>query len=372
MKIVCDREKLLSAFQTAALFAPSRSPKEILTNVKLDVDQAGATFSATDMEVGVRVNLEGLDVDAPGSAILPVGHFGAILRENTDDKLRIDTTSKGTVVRGERSEFKLQSGDPDEFPTVAKFEDAKYHVISARLFREFIARTEFATEMESSRYALGGVLFELEPNKVIAVGTDGRRLAKMEGPAEAVGGHKGGDSMTIIRTQSLRQIYRAISDNDGEVHLASHNNDVLIRTPRAAFYSRLVEGRFPRWRDVFPQRRDAAKIDINVGSFQSALRQAAVVLNQESRGIDFTFEDGTLTLTAATAETGQSRVDLPIAYDGTKIVVALDHRFVLDFLKVLSPDQNVTIDIESGETATVFNAADGNYGYVVMPLSRDR
>ena len=76
MKIVCDREKLLSAFQTAALFAPGRSPKEILTNIKLDVDKDGATFSATDMEVGVRIQIEGLDVDAPGSAILPLVQFG--------------------------------------------------------------------------------------------------------------------------------------------------------------------------------------------------------------------------------------------------------------------------------------------------------
>src|SRR3954451_20338087 len=334
MKIVCDREKLLAAFQTAALFAPSRSPKEILTNVKLDVDKDGATFSATDMEVGVRMIIEGLDVDAPGSAILPVVQFGAILRESTDDKLRIDSTAKGTIVRGERSEFKLNAADPAEFPSVAQFEESKYHVIPARLFREIINRTEFATDMESSRYALGGVLFELEPNKITAVGTDGRRLAKMEGPAESVGGHKTGDTMTIVRTPSLRAIGRALADADNEVHFAARGNDVLLRTPRSTFYSRLVEGRFPKWRDVFPQRRDAPRIDMQVGPLLSAIRQAAVVLSAESRGIDFTFADGTLTLSGATAETGQSKVEMPIAYTGAQLVVSLDHRFVLEFLKV--------------------------------------
>jgi DNA polymerase-3 subunit beta len=372
MKIVCEREKLLAAFQTAALFAPSRSPKEILTSVKLDVDQNGATFSATDMEVGIRMNLEGLDIDAPGSAILPVVHFGAILRESTDQKLRIDSTSKGTIVRGERSEFKLLASDPAEFPDVAKFEETKYHVISAPLFREIILRTEFATDMESSRYALGGVLFELEPNKITAVGTDGRRLAKMEGPAEAVQGHKTGDNMTIIRTPSLRAIGRALADADNEVHLATRASDVLLRTPRCTFYSRLVEGRFPRWRDVFPQRRDAPRIDMTVGPLLTALRQAAVVLSAESRGIDFTFADGTLTLAGATAEAGQSRVELPVAYTGPQLVVALDHRFVLEFLKVLSPETTIGLEIENGETAVVFHADDGAYGYVVMPLSRDR
>src|SRR5882724_2372211 len=372
MKIVCDREKLLGALQTAALFAPGRSPKEILTNVKLDVDKDGATFSATDMEVGVRLKIEGLDVDAPGSTVLPVAQFGAILRESSDQKLRIDSTSKGTIVRGERSEFKLNAADPDEIPNVAVFEESKYHVISARLFREIILRTEFATDMESSRYALGGVLFELEPNKITAVGTDGRRLAKMEGPAEAVNDHKTGDTMTIIRTPSLRSIGRALADVDNEVHLAARGNDVLLRTPRCTFYSRLVEGRFPRWRDVFPQRRDAPRIDMQVGLLLSALRQAAVVLSAESRGVDFTFAEGTLTLSGATAEAGQSRVDMPVAYTGQQIIVSLDHRFVLEFLNVLEPTANIALEIENGETAVVFHADDGAYGYVVMPLSRDR
>lgn len=372
MKIVCDREKLLAAFQTAALFAPGRSPKEILTHVKLDVDKDGAAFSATDMEVGARLSIEGLDVDAPGSAVLPVAQFGAILRESTDEKLRIDSTNKGTVVRGERSEFKLNAADPDEFPNVARFEEAKYHVISARLFREIIHRTEFATDMESSRYALGGVLFDLDENKITAVGTDGRRLAKMEGPAESVGGHKTGDTMTIVRTPSLRSIGRAISDADNEVHLAARASDVLIRTPRCTFYSRLVEGRFPRWRDVFPQRRNAPRIDMQVGPLSQALRQASVVLSAESRGVDFTFAEGTLTLSGATAETGQSRVEMPVAYTGPQIIVALDHRFVLEFLKVLSPEANITLEVENGETAVVFHADDSAYGYVVMPLSRDR
>jgi DNA polymerase-3 subunit beta len=170
----------------------------------------------------------------------------------------------------------------------------------------------------------------------------------------------------------MRLIGRALSDTDTEVHLAARGNDVLLRTPRAMFYSRLVEGRFPRWRDVFPARRDTARIDMTVGPLFSALRQASVVLSQESRGIDFTLADGTLTLAGATAEAGQSRVEMPIAYDGPQIVVALDHRFVLEFLKVLSPEQTITMDIENGETATVFYADDGAYGYVVMPLSRDR
>ena len=372
MKLVCDREKLANAFQVAALFAPSRSPKAILQNIKLVAESQAVTLMATDLEVGVRVRVDGVEVDKEGSAVLPVTHFGAIVRESSDEKLRIETNTKGTTIKGDRSEFKLPAADPDEFPTVAVFEEKKFHTISASLFRQIILRTEFATDMESSRYALGGVLMELDANSLIAVGTDGRRLAKMEGPAEATGGHKSGENATIIRTPSLKLIARALTDSDNVVHLACRTNDVLIQTERATYYSRLVEGRFPKWRDVFPARRDGAKIDLIAGPFLSCLRQAAIVTSNDSRGIDFTFGAGTLTLNASTAESGQSRIEMPISYDGQPITVTLDHRFVSDFLKVLNPESNVILDIENAETAAVFYADEEKYGYVVMPLSRDR
>src|SRR6266516_4280199 len=83
----------------------------------------------------------------------------------------------------------------------------------------------------------------------------------------------------------------------------------------------------------------------------------------ERRGVDFTFAEGTLTLSGATAEAGQSRVDMPVAYTGQQIIVSLDHRFVLEFLKVLSPEANIALEIENSETAVVFHADDNAYGY---------
>ena len=192
-------------------------------------------------------------------------------------------------MRGERSEFKLPAENPQEFPAVAEFNEKSYHELSARLLRELIRRTIFATDNESSRYALGGVLLEMAADKITGVGTDGRRLAKMEVPATSVGGHQSGDSMTIVPTKAMQLIERALTDGDAEIQVAARANEVLVRSPRATIYSRLVEGRFPKWRDVFPQRTGAVKIELTVGPLYSAVRQAAIVTSEESRGVDFTF-----------------------------------------------------------------------------------
>jgi DNA polymerase-3 subunit beta len=371
MKVTCDRQELLTAFQTAASVVPSRSPKPILQNIKLEVSESGAILLATDLEIGIRIQVAGIQVEVPGSAILPLARFGSILRESSDDTLRLESDGQATLVRGERSEFKLPSENPQEFPTVADFTEKAYHELPARALKEMIRRTIFATDNESSRYALGGVLLEMAPDKITAVGTDGRRLAKMEVPARSEGGHQSGDSMTIVPTKAMQLIDRALSDGDAEIQISARANEVLVRSPRVTIYSRLVEGRFPKWRDVFPQRANAVKVDLTVGPLYSAVRQAAIVTSEESRGVDFSFEQGTLVLSGRVAEVGQSRVELPIAYDGATIAIMLDPRYLNDFLKVLDAEKVVTIELKDAESAAVCTTDDG-YGYVIMPLARER
>jgi DNA polymerase-3 subunit beta len=369
MKVTCNREKLLAAFQTAASVAPSRSPKPILQNVKMEVHADGVTLMATDLEVGIRIDVPGVEVEQPGAAVLPLSRFGSILRESSDETLRLESNAQGTIVRGERSEFKLPGENPAEFPAIAQFTDEKYHQAPARFVKELIRRTIFATDNESSRYALGGVLLEFEEEKITAVGTDGRRLAKMEGPATNVGGHGSGESTIIVPLRAMQLIERTLHEGDAEVQIAAHTNEILIKSPRATIYSRLLEGRFPSWRDVFPKTEGTTAIEITVGPFHSSVRQAAIVTSEESRGVDFVFGEGTVVLSGQAAETGQARVELPISYDGSPIAIKLDPRFVMDFLKVLDPEKNFTLDLKDSDNAAVCSTDDG-YGYVIMPLAQ--
>lgn len=370
MKVYCDRERLWAAFQIASPVAPSRSPKTILQSVKLEASRQGAALLATDMEIGIRVEVQGVEVEQEGAALLPVDRVGAILRESQDAKLLIESSPSGTLLQGERSRFRLPAEDPDTFPNIALFEEEKYHELPARLLKELISRTAFATDTESTRYALGGVLLEMEGKQITAVGTDGRRLAKMEGPAEAIGGHSTKDRPTIVPTKATHLIERAVSGGDDTVCLAARGNDLLVKSPRATVYCRLIEGRFPRWRDVIPGGDGYQQIELLVQPVHSAVRQAAVVTSEESRGVDFQFKEGSLILAGQTAERGAAQIELPTSYSGPELAVVLNPHFVGDFLKVLDPEKTFTFHIRDSESAAMLTTDDG-YAYVIMPLARD-
>jgi DNA polymerase-3 subunit beta len=369
MKILVQREKFLAAFQIASALAPTRSPKDVLLNVKLEAEDQRVVLMATDLEAGVRLEVDDVQVLVSGRCLLSVQRVGNILRESTDEYLSIETTPNSLDILGQNSEFHLPLTNADEFPSVAKFSEESYFELPATMFRELVRRTVFATDTESTRYQLGGVLFEIEGDTITAVATDGRRLACMKGSGHAVNHYQPSGASTIVPTKTLQLIERSINDKDETVQIAARSNDILLRTNRCTIYSRLVEGRYPNWRLVVPSSQGRTRIEGLAGPFFSAIRQASIVADPESRGVEFVFDNGTLVASAKTADVGQSRVEIPITYTGASIQITMDARFVSDFFKVLDPNKTFYLDVSNNTEPALF-LTDDQYSYVVMPMSK--
>lgn len=370
MKLHCHRSSLATAFQVVSGVVPTKTPKDILKNVKLQVEGGVATLIGTDQEVGIRYTIPGVESEASGAALLPTKRIMEILRELTGDTVDLEVNPESIIVRSGHSEFTLSAEDPAEFPTVAAFGDDKYHVVAPKDLRTMIRRTVFATDSESTRYALGGVLLELTSESITLAATDSRRLAIIKAGCRGESVDTPENAMPVVPSKAMSLVERSLEDDDDDVRIAVHANEVLFQSKNSTIYSRLVEGRFPRYRDVIPQG-DGVEIDLVVGPFYSAVRQAQIVTDEDSRGVDFTFEDGTLRMNSQVSDVGQSKIELPISFDADPITITFDPRFVADFLRVLDSESLVKLYLLDGESAAVFRTAD-DYTYVIMPLSRER
>ncbi len=139
MKVRLTREPLLAALQSASAVVPSRSPKPVLTNVKLEVSENSAVLSATDLEVGIRIEIEGVQTSAAGAVLLPNARLAAIVREGAPGTV-FEIYSDGTaaVVKAPRSEFRLPVEDSLEFPVVATFPTEACYELTTPLIRDLV------------------------------------------------------------------------------------------------------------------------------------------------------------------------------------------------------------------------------------------
>jgi DNA polymerase-3 subunit beta len=369
MKLWIDRERFAALFSLAAVVAPQRSPREILTNVKIQALGAEAVITSSDMDLAIRLHTTLVNVEQPGAIVVPVERFGRVLKEVIDEKLLIEVVNDQAVITGVSSRFELPLVDPDEFPVVEQFSDKSYLEMPSRVLKEMIKRTAFAADVESTRYALSGILLEPQSDQLMtAVATDGRRLAKMDGVVRVVG-EVNTQQTTIVPTKTMLLVEKMLPDDESPLQLAVDSNELRVQTASGTIHSRLVEGRFPKWKDAIPQERSSLKVDILAGTLYSALRQAAIVSDAETRGVDFWFAAGTLVVNSQAAQIGHARIEVPINYDGEDVKTALDLRYLTDMLRVVGPDQLIRMDIEGPQTAAYLTTND-SFGYVIMPLTR--
>ncbi len=373
MKVICDRRVLIDALALMSGVVLTRTPKPVLSCVKLtaaapDAAEPGLTLEATDAEISVRLRSERVEVAEAGESLLPADKLSSIVRESIDSTITLATDGDVTVVTGSDSKFKIFGQPASDFPAVAAFPGEADFKIKAGDLHRLIAQTLFATARENSRYAINGVLFERAGQQVTVVATDGHRLAMAKGRCVASdGGADESVKSSIVPAKTLNLLLRLFDDAEQEVEVKLADNRIHFRTDQAVLASSLVEGNFPPYSDVIPKDGDK-KATIPTDGFISAVRRAALLTNEESKGVRMAFSEGSLTLTSRAPEMGEAEVSLPLPeYTGDKLEIGFNPAYLLDALKVVD-DEKLQFEFKAPNKPGVLRTGP-DFLYVVMPVN---
>jgi DNA polymerase-3 subunit beta len=368
MKLTIQRDSLLSACQLVGSAVAARTTKPILAHMKAVAKDDALVLMGTDTEVGIRYELRGVGVKRAGAAILPPGRLIAILRESADPEVAIEGTDAHTVVKTSTGKFELPAHPADEFPDIPELDaGGYYHEIAAGVLKTMIRRTAFAADKkEGTRWAVTGVLWEAEKDKARLVATDTKRLAMVEGPA-VVHGTPEGKTPPLIPTKAITLLDRNLGDDAEPIQIALRPNGAMFQTGRWLIHTKLVEGKFPPYKDIIPKKA-MVKVRLDPAAFASRVRQAAIMTDDESKRVDFDFQSGKVTLQARGAETGSSEVELALdGFDGPAVEIAFDPQYLLEMFRAVEGEPSVTLEMTDGQKPAVFRVGD-NYLYLVMPM----
>ena len=369
MKLTCQTDALLAACQLVGAAVAARTTMPILANIKAVAQDDALVLMGTDQDVGIRYELRGVEVKRAGACILPPHRLISILRESGEETVAIDANENTVHIKAGSGKYELPNGDPDAFPDLPTFETGQnYHEITAGLLRTLIKRTAFAADKkEGTRWAVTGVLWEAEKDRVRLVATDTKRLALVEGAAIVHGGTdpKGPSHLVPIKTVQLLE--RHLTDDSEPIQVALRPNGAMFQTGRWLIHTKLVEGRFPPYKDIIP-KKSGVKLPLDAATFASRVRQAAIMSDDESKRVDFNFAPGKLTLQARGSETGSSEVTMKLEnYDGPEIEIAFDPQYILDFFRAVDGEPSVMLEMSDGVKPAVFKVGD-HYSYLVMPM----
>ena len=265
-----------------------------------------------------------------------------------------------------RSRFKLLGLPRDEFPTfpAVKF-DQRWRIRSCDL-QKLISHTAFAVSTEESRPILNGVLWELRPDRMSMVATNGHRLAKMDVPITS---DSAPSNDLIVPPKALEQVRRLFPAEE-ELEIGRGENHIGFRSPFTAVYTRLIEGPYPNYEQVIPKDNDRVAI-ADKASLVSALKRMSVVASDQTHRIRLSFNAGMLKFSVQTPDLGEAQDELPIRFSGDQLDIGFNASYLLEILRYI-PTDDVRITLKAPERAATLEpegwSDPASYLCLVMPL----
>ena len=329
MKFTITREQLQEGLGAVAAAIPAKTTLPVLANVLVEASKqsGGLRLSGTDLDIAVSTTVPA-EVDADGAVTLPAKKLVDIARELPSGPVRVTAAGEARVsIESGRSKFKLLGLPRDEYPSFPAVKFEKAWKAAAGVVHKLVGHVAFAASTEESRPILNGVLWELRPDRMRMVATNGHRLAK--------------------------------SDN----HIGFRAGGTLV-------FSRLIEGPYPNYEQVIPRENDK-QATIDKLAMAAALRRMSVVASDQTHRIRLAFSGGNLKFSVQTPDLGEAQDELAVTYEGEPLEIGFNATYLLEILKFMPTDE-VRFTFKAPERAATIEPVGWNdpasYMALVMPL----
>lgn len=362
MNFTVARATLADALSLLSSVSPRRSPKPILQNIRLaGGDDGFLSLSATDLEIGVCYRLPVEQLTDPESLLLPTQQFQGIARDDWSAMLSFRIENARAEIKSDNGTFTLMGSDDADFPAIADLPEGNILELQAEDLRDAVGRTAFSTAKSDARFALNGIFLRLdmESKSVNFVATDTHRLSICRKRPHAMP-----ETMpeAIVLTKGLGELAK-LAEGEELIRIGLTSHELVAETSRARLVSRLVDGQFPRYQEVIPQKQPhSATVDRE--NLQRNLRLAGQLSNSETHSVTFRYAEGVVFLEAAGAEAGNAnlRMEAKVTGEGA---IAFNYHYLHEVLGVLR-EQDVTLQLGGDNTPARIN--EGDFTHVIMPI----
>ena len=359
--ITLETDALKDALAVVLKAVPNRSARPIMQNVRL----GDGLLTGSDLEI--RIDRE---IDYHGDPmLLPAHRLSAILNAATGKEVYLTTKDAAVIIKCGAGEWTLPTEDVAEYPRWEPADLKDLCTLPAEQFARAAKGTTYAADGESGRYALGGVLLDVTPTDDGSmqhwVATDSRRLACVETEND-----QALDASQTIVPGRLMTAVASLATGYGSVHVEANTKEVRFVLAGCTVTGLLLEGSFPRWRDVVGQTEGEPTVIARKDLLQ-AVNAAAIVTSEQSKGVTLDWTSGTLVLAGRSSEYGESLCRCPTIAAGTTASTRLDPRYMAQFLSHLPADEQPNVDLYVRDAESPVLIKCGPYTGVISPLAAE-
>ncbi|MBP3789235.1 MAG: DNA polymerase III subunit beta [Prevotella sp.] len=342
MKFTVSSTALSSRLVALSRVINSKNSLPILGDFLFEVVDGRLNLTASDSEVVMKTSMELNESDGNGRFCVGNHDLLEAVKGISEQPItfEVDQEQNKNIahIYYQNGMFSLPVENADEFPQAQQVgEGATTITISTQMLSDNINRSIFATAQDELRPVMNGIYFDLTPECLAVVASDGHKLVrnkvftvKSDQPAAF-----------ILPKKPASLLKNVLGKNGGDVVIRFDERNAEINYEDGQIICRLIEGRYPNYNSVIPQS-NPNQLTVDRMGLLSALRRVQPFSNDSSNLIRFHVENGTLQLDAEDYDFSKTATErMACDYDGMPMSIGFKGSSFIEILNNFECEQVV-------------------------------
>ncbi|OYP40224.1 DNA polymerase III subunit beta [Prevotella sp. P5-50] len=296
MRFTVSSTALSSKLNALAKVINSKNSLPILADFLFDIQDNVLYLTASDSENVINTQMELTENDANGRFAINNHDLLEAIKGFSEQPITFDVNLQDNIAKisYQNGLFSLPVENADEYPQSQPItEGINTIVMPSNVLADNINRSLFATAQDELRPVMNGIYFDLTPEHLAVVASDGHKLVRnkvftvqSEQPASF-----------ILPKKPAGLLKNLLQKDGGDVEIKFNERNAEINYGDGRLSCRLIEGRYPNYNSVIPQN-NTNTLTVDRLALLAALRRVQPFANDSSNLIRFHVEGSTLQLDA--------------------------------------------------------------------------
>ncbi len=357
MKFSISSTTFCNRLQTLNKVINSKNALSILECILFDLQDDVLNMTASDGDITLSTTVEVNSVSGTGKFAINAAQIINGLKEISDQPvaISIDDNDYKVTINYQNGKCEFIGQNADDYP-VPQGVGELTQIISMNnevLFKG-INTSLFATADNELRPVMNGILFDITPESITFVASDGHKLVRNRNFTV----NSDTTNSFVLPKKPARTLKEILTKEEGEATVTFDNNSAEIRITNYTLKCRLIEGNYPNYNSVIP-KDNPYKIRIDRQTLIGALRRVLVFASSTSL-VKIHVSNNTLVISAQDVDfSTNAEESIMCEYDGNPMNIGFKGTFLIDILNNLSSEE------------IMFELADPSRAGVIIPTEQE-
>ncbi len=296
MRFTVSSTALSSKLTALSRVINSKNSLPILADFVFDIQGNIVHLTASDSENVMTTQQELIESDSDGRFAISNHDLLEAVKGFSEQPIIFDIDLQANIAKisYQNGLFSLPVESAEEYPSTQQISDTATEIIIPNaLLAENINRSIFATAQDELRPVMNGIYFDLNPESLTIVASDGHKLVRNK----ILTIHSEQPAAFILPKKPATLLKSLLGKDGGDVVIRFDDRNANINYGDGELTCRLIEGRYPNYNSVIPQN-NPNQLTVDRLALAAALRRVQPFANDSSNLIRFHVEGGTLQLDA--------------------------------------------------------------------------